>query len=87
MEKHRLKMFGNKVLRRIFGPKGEEIIGGCRKLCSEELHKFYLSLNIARTTRQDEIIQACRTHGGEDECIQGFCGKASRKETRVILEK
>jgi hypothetical protein len=54
----RSKMFGNKVLRRIFASKGDEIIGGWRKLYSEELHNFYPSLNKARTTRQDETVQA-----------------------------
>jgi hypothetical protein len=35
--KCRLKVFENRMLRRIFGPKRDEIIGGCRKLHNEEL--------------------------------------------------
>jgi hypothetical protein len=35
--KHRLRMFENRVLRRIFGPKGEEVAGGWRWLHKEEL--------------------------------------------------
>jgi hypothetical protein len=31
----------NRLLRRIFGPKGEEVKRGLRKLHNEELHKFY----------------------------------------------
>jgi hypothetical protein len=37
-EEHRLRMFVNRMLRRIFGPKGEEIRGGWIKLHKEELH-------------------------------------------------
>jgi hypothetical protein len=37
----------NRVLRRIFGPQRDEIIGGWRKLRSEELHNLY-SLNDIR---------------------------------------
>jgi hypothetical protein len=39
-EEHRLRVFENRVLRRIFGPKRDEMTGGWRKLHSEELHKF-----------------------------------------------
>jgi hypothetical protein len=38
-EEHRMKAFENRLLRTISGPKREEIIGGWRKLHSEELHK------------------------------------------------
>jgi hypothetical protein len=34
------------VLRRIFGPKREEVAGGWRRLHNEELHDLYASLNI-----------------------------------------
>jgi hypothetical protein len=37
-------------VRRIFGPKRDEIIGGWRKLRIEELHNLYSSLNIIRIT-------------------------------------
>jgi hypothetical protein len=40
-EEHRLKVFENRVLRRIFGPKKDEIVGGWRKLHNEELHNLY----------------------------------------------
>jgi hypothetical protein len=33
---------------RIFGPKRDEVIGGCRKVHNEELHNFYSSPNIIR---------------------------------------
>jgi hypothetical protein len=41
-------MFENKVLRRIFGSKGEEVAGGWRRLHNEELHNLYTSQNIIR---------------------------------------
>jgi hypothetical protein len=40
-EEHRLRVFENRVLRRIFGPKRDEVTGGWRKLRSEKLHNFY----------------------------------------------
>jgi hypothetical protein len=42
-EKHRLRVFENRVLRRIFGPKREED-GSWRKLSNDELHGLYSSL-------------------------------------------
>jgi len=41
------------VLRRIFGPKREEVAGGCRRLHNEELHNLYLSARVmkSRTVR------------------------------------
>jgi hypothetical protein len=42
-EEHRLRVFENRVLRRIFGPKTEEVIGGWRKLHKEEHHNLYSS--------------------------------------------
>jgi hypothetical protein len=37
-EEHRLRVSKNRVLRRIFGPKRDKVMGGCRKLQNEELH-------------------------------------------------
>jgi hypothetical protein len=47
-EEHRLKVFGNRVLRRIFGPKRYEVKGDWRKLHSGELHNLYSSPDISR---------------------------------------
>jgi hypothetical protein len=41
-------VFENKVLRRIFGPKGDGVTGGWRKLHNEELHNLYSSPSIIR---------------------------------------
>jgi hypothetical protein len=40
-EEHRLRVFQNRVLRRIFGPKRHEVTGGWRKLHNEEPHGLY----------------------------------------------
>jgi hypothetical protein len=42
-EEHRLSVFENKVLRRIFGPKRDEVKGKWRKLHNEELRDLYSS--------------------------------------------
>jgi hypothetical protein len=47
-EEHRLRVFENRVLRRIFGPKGDEVTGGWRKLHNEELRDLYSSPSIIR---------------------------------------
>jgi hypothetical protein len=47
-EEHILRLFDNKVLKRIFGPKRDEVIGGCRKLHNLELHNLYSSQSIIR---------------------------------------
>jgi hypothetical protein len=40
-EEHRLRVFENRVLRRIFGPKREEVTGEWRRLRNEELNNLY----------------------------------------------
>jgi hypothetical protein len=48
-----VRVFENRVMR-IFGPKRDEVTGDLRKLHNEELH---------------ELVKACCTNGGEEECI------------------
>jgi hypothetical protein len=48
MEEHRLRVFENRVLRRIFGPKRDEITGECRQLHNEELRDLHTSPSIIR---------------------------------------
>jgi hypothetical protein len=50
-EEHRLRVFENRVLRIIFGPKRDEVTGGWRKLHSEELHGLYSSPSIVRVIK------------------------------------
>jgi hypothetical protein len=44
-------VFENRVLRRIFGPKRDEVTGGWRKLHNEELHNLYSSPTIIRVIK------------------------------------
>jgi hypothetical protein len=60
--KNRLKVFQNRVLRRIFGPKRDEIIGGSKNLHNEKLHNLYSSPNINDQVKEDEIGRTCSTH-------------------------
>jgi hypothetical protein len=47
-EEHRLRVFENRMLRRIFGPKRDEVMGEWRKLHNEELRDLYSSPSIIR---------------------------------------
>jgi hypothetical protein len=47
-EEHRLRVFENRVPRRIFGPKRDEVTGEWRKLNNGELHNLYSSPDIIR---------------------------------------
>jgi hypothetical protein len=47
-EEHRLRVFENRVLNSIFGPKRDEVTGGWRKAHNEELHSLYFSPSIIR---------------------------------------
>jgi hypothetical protein len=80
-EENRLRVIENRVLRRIFGPNGDEVAGEWRKLLSEKLHILYSSPNIIRQIKENEVGGTCGTHRRGQECVQGFDGKARRKET------
>jgi hypothetical protein len=54
-EEHKLRVFGNRVLRRIFGPKRDEVTGGWRKLHSDELHNLYSSPNTIRMIKSRKM--------------------------------
>jgi hypothetical protein len=47
-EEKRLRVFENRVLRRIFGPKGDKVTEEWRKLHNGELHNLYSSSDISR---------------------------------------
>jgi hypothetical protein len=50
-EEHRLRVFENRVLRRIFGPKRDEVTREWRKLHHEELHDLYFLPSIIRIVK------------------------------------
>jgi hypothetical protein len=74
-------VFENRVLRRIFGPRREEVTGDWRKLHNEELHNLYSSPNIIRMiqVKEDAMARPCSTNGGEKECIRILVGKPEGK--------
>jgi len=68
-------VFENRVLRRIFGPKRDEVTGEWRKVQNEELNDIYSSPNIVRVKKiENEMGGACRSYEGERH-IQGFGGE------------
>jgi hypothetical protein len=54
-EEFRLRVFENRVLRRIFGPKRDELTGEWRKLHNEELNGLYLLPNIVRVIKSRRL--------------------------------
>jgi hypothetical protein len=71
-EKHRLRVFENRVLRRIFGPKRDEVTGEWRKLHNEELLDLYPSPSIIR------IIKSRRMRWAEHVAQMGEKRNANR---------
>jgi hypothetical protein len=55
---HRLRVFENRVLRRIFGSNRDEVMGGWRKLHCEELHNLSSFLSITEIIKQSSMIWA-----------------------------
>jgi hypothetical protein len=51
-EEHRLRVFENRVLRRIFGPKRAKVAGDRKKLHFEELHNLHTSPSVIRMISQ-----------------------------------
>jgi hypothetical protein len=66
-EECRLRVFENRVLRRIFGPKRDEVTGEWRRL----LTKYHSSDQIKKT----EMGRTYGTYGEEERCTQGFSGE------------
>jgi hypothetical protein len=71
-EECRLRVFANRVLRRIFGSKRDEVTGEWRRLHNKELYALYHSSDQVKKT---EMSRTYGTYGREDRCIQGFSGK------------
>jgi hypothetical protein len=70
---HKLRMFENRVLRRIFGPERDKVTRKWRKLHNEELNDPYSSPNIIRVIKKRRVMWAGHVaHMGEREAYTGF---------------
>jgi hypothetical protein len=76
-EEHRLRVFENRILRRIFGPKRDEVTGEWRKMNNVLIPRYHYASQV----KANEVGGACGTHGRGEKSVQGFGGKARRKET------
>jgi hypothetical protein len=71
-------VFENRVLRKIFGPKRDEVIGGRRKVHDEELQNLNSSQSIFRMIK-DEMGRACSTNGEKRNAYRILVGKPEGK--------
>jgi hypothetical protein len=78
-EKRRLRVFENRVLRRIFGPKRDEVTGDWIKLHNEDPNDLYSSPShhycSSDKFEKNELGGTCSMYGGEERCIQAFGGE------------
>jgi hypothetical protein len=54
-KKYRLRVFENRVLKKMFGPKGDEVTGGWRRLHNEELRDLYSSPSVIRIIKSKRM--------------------------------
>jgi hypothetical protein len=82
-EEHKLRVFENRVLKRIFGPKWDEVMGEWRKMHSGELHNLYSSPDIIRQIKSSRMWWMGHvTHTGEGRNVYSvLMGKPRRKKT------
>ena len=80
-EGRRLRVFENRVLRRIFGHKRDEVTGEWRQLHNEELNDLYCSPNIARVIKSRRLRWAGHVgHMGERKGVyRALVGKPEGK--------
>jgi hypothetical protein len=72
-----LRVFENRVLRRVFWPRRDEVTREWRKLHNEELNDLYCSSNIVRVVKARRMRWAGHVcaYGGEERRIQGIGGE------------
>jgi hypothetical protein len=70
VEERRLRVFENRVLRRVFGPRRDEVTGEWRRLHNEERNDLYSLSNIMRVVKSRRMRWAGRVaHMGEDRGV------------------
>jgi hypothetical protein len=91
-EECRLRVFENRVLRRIFGSKSDKVTGEWRRLHNKELHALYSSPNIIRMTKSRRLRWAGYVvrMGGEEfqwgNLREGDHSEDSGVDGRIILK-
>jgi hypothetical protein len=81
-EGHRSVVFENRLLRRIFGSKREEVTGDWRRQHDEELHNLNTSTHtICVKFKEDTRDGICSWHGRDEKWIKSYGWKACREET------
>ncbi|PNF20437.1 hypothetical protein B7P43_G08118 [Cryptotermes secundus] len=79
-EEHRLRVFENRLLRRIFRRKRDEVTGGWREMHNEELHNLYSSPSIIRMIKSRRMRWAGHVAKmGETNAYRILVGKAEGK--------
>jgi hypothetical protein len=70
-QEHKLRVFENRVLRRIFGSKRDAVTGGWRKLHNKDLHDSYSSPSIIRVikSKRGRWVGHVERMGGEEERV------------------
>jgi hypothetical protein len=71
-EEHRQEMLEDRLLKKIFGPKRDEVTGEWRRLHNEELHDLYCLPHIIWVIKKNEMGSVCGIFGGKGRCIQDF---------------
>ena len=79
-EELRLRVFENRLLRKVFGPKKDEVTGEWRELHNKELNDLYFSPNIVYyQIKKNKMGGESSTYEGDTRCVQGFVGKLEGK--------
>jgi hypothetical protein len=91
-EEHKLRVFENRVLRRIFGPKRDGVTAGWRKLHNEELHNLYSSPSIIRIIKSRRMRWAGHVaRMGEKRNVNRILvrkpGKETTRKTKTKMDR
>jgi hypothetical protein len=76
-EARKLRVFENRVLKKVYGPKRDEVKGQWRRLHNEELYDLYFPSN---QIMNNEMGGEYSKHGIQDRCIQNIGGGNPEKE-------